>query len=403
MLQEWLDEISTIQDLGPLVEETDPPRPATDPPVVATEPPVTETPPPVVVVSTEPPAATSPPAVTEPPTVATDPPVVSTETPATVPPLVATEPPFSPTDPPIFTNVLISIQELSQHNLSGLDCWVAYYDKVYDLTTYVHPDPPGNSVISCGINGTAAFASVHDKEYLDFVKDLVVGQLEVVTDSPTVEPTTGATGDGDDNGDTEVPTEVPTESDGFISIEQLSQHNSPGLDCWVAYYGTVYDLTTYVHPDPPGNSIISCGFDGTAAFASVHDKEYLDFVEDLVVGELDPETVFEEQTTQPQELTVMSLEELAQHNSTNDCWVAYYQDVYDLTTYVHPGKYGMSVIYMSCGQDGTRNYTAVHPRDYLEDVEHMKVGWLESSSVTTKGVGFAIVLASLVHSIHLGM
>jgi cytochrome b involved in lipid metabolism len=97
---------------------------------------------------------------------------------------------------------------------------------------------------------------------------------------------------------------------------------------------------------------------------------------------MDPNVVFEvtDGKDLPTELGAISLEQLALHNSTRSCWVAYYNDVYDLTTYGHPmTPFGQSLIYMSCGKDGTRNYTAVHPRDILDSVENFKIGRLESS------------------------
>jgi len=54
----------------------------------------------------------------------------------------------------------------------------------------------------------------------------------------------------------------------------------------------------------------------------------------------------------------------------------------------------MTVIYMACGQDGTRNFTGVHPRDYLDEVQDKKVGWLESTGRTRAGTAMSLFLAS---------
>ena len=299
--------------------------------------------------------------------------------------------------------------ELSQHNVSGTDCWVAYYNTVYDLTTYVHPDPPGNSVISCGLDGTVNFAAVHPKQYLSMVDALIVGEWNngtvvdesTTSNSSTLEPTGPAV-----DSDGEVPTtstdEPSSSSSEFITLQELHEH-SMAEDCWVSYYGDVYAMTEYAPTHPAGPVLVYavCGWDGTAAYAEYHEQSLLKTVHQYFIGTMEPGTVFVDETTQtPRTMTVISIQELARHNSPKDCWVAYYDDVYDLTNYMHPGKYGNSVIYMSCGQEGTRNFTAVHPRDYLEEVEDMKVGWLEKSAATTTrtSICIALLLASFAYS-----
>ena len=173
--QEWLQEISAIETVGPL---TDTPA-ATEAPTMVQTDAAPPTDPPVAVATTPP---TEPPVVTTPPT---EPPVVITET---DPPVVETEPPTTdqpaaPTDAPTNDEPnVISLEELGSHNTPGTDCWVAYFDVVYDLSTYMHPDPPGNSVISmsCGEDGTDVFEANHDQSYLFFVTEFIVGDLEVV-------------------------------------------------------------------------------------------------------------------------------------------------------------------------------------------------------------------------------
>ena len=292
--------------------------------------------------------------------------------------------------------------ELSLHNMSGTDCWVAYYDTVYDLTTYVHPDPPGNSVLSCGLDGTADFTKVHPRRYLSMVDDLIVGELKTGTEGEgsTSQPTEPPDGNGSD--EPSVTNDGATNS-AFITLQELQEHSIPE-DCWVSYYGDVYAMTEYAPTHPAGPDLVfaACGWDGTAAYAEYHDQSLLETIPQYYIRKMEPGTVFvdESSTQTPRTMTAVSMRELALHNSSKDCWVAYYDEIYDLTKYVHPGQYGNSVIYMSCGRDGTRNFTAVHPRDYLEDVEDMKVGWFEKSSATTTrpGILVAVLLVSLVYS-----
>jgi len=379
---EWLTQISSIQKLGFLLETatdtatpTNPPETSapTEPPVVITSPPMTNAP------------------TTTVPAEITDPPVTATPTthPATVPP---TKPPISITNAPTTKptspmttppeHAFISAQELAAHSKPGTDCWVSYYDTVYNLTPYTHPDPPGNSVIACGLNQTAAFAEVHDETYLLMVQEFIVGTL--VGEEPT-EP-------------------EPESSDSYVSLQELQVHSS-AEDCWVSYYGGVYNMTEYAPTHPSGAGIIfaNCGWDGTTEYAEYHEQSLLVTVQQYYVGAMDPEAVFEEAPAPSVELTAVTHRELATHSTPGtDCWVAYYNEVYDLTRYGHPNPPGMRVIDMACGQDGTRNLTAVHPRDLLEQVADMKVGWLkEASGASRIAAGLPLALLSLIMVAHI--
>lgn len=159
-------------------------------------------------------------------------------------------------------------------------------------------------------------------------------------------------------------------------------------------------MSEYAPRHPAGSGIILqyCGWDGTQEYLESHDRVLLNTVKQYYIGQLDPGAVFEEKEEPPSGLRPISSEELAEHYNESSCWVSFYGDVFDLTPYGHPGKFGNSVIYSACGQDGTRNFTAVHPRDYLEEVEHMKIGWLESSATRT-GAAMSLLLASVAYSI----
>jgi len=54
--------------------------------------------------------------------------------------------------------------------------------------------------------------------------------------------------------------------------------------------------------------------------------------------------------------TVLTVSEIAKHNTSNDCWMIISNGVYDLTTYLrsHPGGYSMILPY--CGKDGTQAF-----------------------------------------------
>ena len=58
--------------------------------------------------------------------------------------------------------------------------------------------------------------------------------------------------------------------------------------------------------------------------------------------------------------TLLTVDEVAKHNSASDCWSVVDGNVYDLTSYVknHPG--GQSVIEAICGKDGTFGFSNQH-------------------------------------------
>ena len=66
---------------------------------------------------------------------------------------------------------------------------------------------------------------------------------------------------------------------------------------------------------------------------------------------------------------VLTWDELSEHNTDEDCWVALYGEVYDLSGFAeeHPG--GVESILDHCGTDGTSLFDAVHTRVMLEDFD----------------------------------
>jgi cytochrome b involved in lipid metabolism len=68
-------------------------------------------------------------------------------------------------------------------------------------------------------------------------------------------------------------------------------------------------------------------------------------------------------------LLEVTMEELQRHNTEEDCWVAFYDLVYDVTAYAPLHDVGgASVIYGLCGRDGTLQFAAFHPPSYLATV-----------------------------------
>jgi cytochrome b involved in lipid metabolism len=84
------------------------------------------------------------------------------------------------------------------------------------------------------------------------------------------------------------------------------------------------------------------------------------------------------QETIPSDMTSapIVLSTLRQRNTVDDCWMALYDSVYDMTNYNHPGPQALVAAY--CGSDATAEYGTVHPEVYMRTIEHLYVGVYES-------------------------
>lgn len=61
---------------------------------------------------------------------------------------------------------------------------------------------------------------------------------------------------------------------------------------------------------------------------------------------------------------VISLDEVAQHNTQDDCWLIIHRKVYDVTSYIpkHPGG---AMIYVKAGGDSTQLFDSYHSKSYV--------------------------------------
>lgn len=74
----------------------------------------------------------------------------------------------------------------------------------------------------------------------------------------------------------------------------------------------------------------------------------------------------------------VTLEEVALHNTEEDCWVAIHGKVYDLTDFAPEHPPGTRSITNLGGTDGTAAFHAVHNRGLLDDFDDVQVGVLAS-------------------------
>lgn len=157
---------------------------------------------------------------------------------------------------------------------------------------------------------------------------------------------------------------------GTITSSELTLHDSPD-DCWVVYYDKVYVMTDYAFEHPGGSTIITnlCGTDGTGAYEIYHPKSLMKSVQSEFIGDLVVDGASAPDSSSVQAIQMVEVES---HNTKKDCWVVYYNQVYDLTDYDHPG--GQSLVTSNCGGDGTASYSAFHPESLLATVKTFAVG-----------------------------
>ena len=73
------------------------------------------------------------------------------------------------------------------------------------------------------------------------------------------------------------------------------------------------------------------------------------------------------------ELPKLTMAEVEQHNSEEDCWVVINGKVYDLTDFAEEHPAGPESIIELAGQDGTEAFEAVHSESILEDFDPVGV------------------------------
>lgn len=166
-----------------------------------------------------------------------------------------------------------------------------------------------------------------------------------------------------------------------LNATEVAKHNNEN-DCWTIVDNQVYDLTPYVtsHPGGVPNILRLCGVDGSQAFQSQHGNQGRPNSElsRLVIGSVgqvlnstttqsDSTTNSSATTTQPTPTKStktssgnLTSDEVALHNSVNDCWTVVNNQVYNLTSYVysHPG--GVGNIELICGKDGSNLFLNQH-------------------------------------------
>ncbi len=113
-----------------------------------------------------------------------------------------------------------------------------------------------------------------------------------------------------------------------------------------------------------GNSLLECTVFGTIVGKRVP------------VEERKRATLPDSKPKLTRELRDITMTELAKHNTKDDCWVAIFGHVYDLTSFAEEHPAGAQSIYDLGGKDGTEAFQSVHNQGMMEDFVEVLLGKL---------------------------
>jgi len=254
----------------------------------------------------------------------------------------------------------ITSTELALHNTPD-DCWIVLHGDVYDLTNYARRHPGGSSIVTrlAGTDGTVEYARFHSESLLRSVRGDMIG------------PYSDEEANG---GDMLLDESEDEEEDGGGCVDQdVAFNDRPKWNCdWVGKKPKqrcpkVWEGMTLSEYCP-----VTC--DAECGEGSVDDEEQDDSDLGGNNGTSDVDCTAA--------TNCISMEELARHNTPEDCWVAMHGDVYDMTEYAnrHPG--GARVVTDLAGTDGTAEYNRFHSQHLLSRVQETLVGRLEGAGTS---------------------
>ncbi len=118
-----------------------------------------------------------------------------------------------------------------------------------------------------------------------------------------------------------------------------------------------------------GNSLLECTVYGTIVGQKIPVKKSTKVANAKVVES--------KSAKEAKQFPIITLEELAKHNTEEDIWVAIHGVVYDFTDFAHEHPAGFASIFDLAGTDGTDAFSAVHNQGMLEDFEDDRMGFFQ--------------------------
>jgi flavocytochrome c len=118
-----------------------------------------------------------------------------------------------------------------------------------------------------------------------------------------------------------------------------------------------------------GNSLLECTVYGTIVGQKIPIQQHN--------NDVSSDVMHTERNDDPKrQLPTISMSELQQHNTPEDCWIAIHGVVYDMTEFADEHPAGAESIHELAGTDGTDAFDAVHNQGILDDFDDVRVGIL---------------------------
>lgn len=251
----------------------------------------------------------------------------------------------------------ITEEELALHSDATNDCWILIDDTVYDVTQYAPKHPGGPEYITdfCGSNATKDFYINHPKEFLNIYLSSDTRKGVLSTNSNTTKTTTGGNSSKNNSNNASTKNNSTTTSNGENEKDKSGNDNEDR------------ESENEVEDNDDDKDDDSGDDDSTWAPTTVP----IDAV-DAPTGVT---------TSPPATASCISIDEVALHSSSTDCYYILYDFVYDFTNYIdlHPG--GARKVFQECGTDATAVFITekFHNEDLL----------LEVNALDLYGLGYA--------------
>jgi cytochrome b involved in lipid metabolism len=189
-----------------------------------------------------------------------------------------------------------------------LRCLISVNGKTYNVTQLKNTHS-GGDIFKCGSDMTLSFNSMHSNNY-SLIEKYVVTDAVVPTQTQTSTPSKSNTG---------------------ILATEVAKHNTAS-SCWVTYSGKVYDVTGNASWNSCIHHGVKGGTDITKSFP--HSTTYFNTLK--VVGMISTSnsgTGSNSGASNNGTATTGTITsaQLATHNTSTSCWVAYSGKVYDVT------------------------------------------------------------------------
>ncbi|KAF4739431.1 hypothetical protein FOZ63_000570, partial [Perkinsus olseni] len=233
----------------------------------------------------------------------------------------------------------LTMEEVAKHTTED-DCWIVVNGMVYNVTKWLPKHPGGKDIIlqHAGQDASDEWNSIHPKGTMEkYGKPYELGALG--------------------SGGAAAPSGTPA-----LTMDEVAKHTTKD-DCWIVVNGKVYNVTDWLPKHPGGPDIIlqHAGQDASDEWNSIHPAGTMEkFGKPYELGPLGSGGV---SAPEPAGYTE---EEVAKHNTKDDCWIIVNGMVYNVTDWLphHPG--GEAVIMQYAGKDASDEWNMIHPAGTME-------------------------------------